>query len=154
MTEAIFQRRGMSLVPVDDQGRELLEKIKEGREVGCDIVRRRNPRHHRLYWAIVQFVQMHCPRFHDIPLHKIHTMLKLATGLVDTFIDAETGETFYTVRSIAWAAMDQSEFDPWFTEACKVIAHRWMPEGTTPEDVRKELLSMVDGPGAIGSRVA
>ena len=34
MTEVILRKRGASLVPVDDQGRELLAKLKDNRDVG------------------------------------------------------------------------------------------------------------------------
>jgi hypothetical protein len=88
---------------------------------------------------------MHAPRFEGVPLEKIHVALKLATGLVDTFVDAETGRVCYVPKSTAWAAMEQNEFARWFEEACRVVATRWMHPGVTPEDVRRELIEMVDG---------
>lgn len=159
MTEIILRHREarageLGLFVVDEQGAEVVHKIKVGRDVKCDVIQSRHPKHHRLYWKIVQFVSLHCPIFENVPLDKIHVALKVATGLVDTVINAETGETFYVLRSISWASMDQTEFDPWFSEAVKVIAKRWMPVGTTVESVRAELLALIDGPGAIGSRVA
>ena len=41
MTEIILRKRGASLVPVDDQGRELLAKLKDNRDVGVTIVQHR-----------------------------------------------------------------------------------------------------------------
>lgn len=160
MTEIILKSREAryegerGLFPVDQEGSDLLHKIRLDKDVGCDVIQRRNPRHHRLFFAILKFVQLHCPLFENVPIEKIKTAVKLATGLVDTFVDQETGEPCYVVRSISWAACDQTEFNPFFDDACRVIAKRWMPEGTTSDDVRKELLSMVDGPGAQGSKVA
>jgi hypothetical protein len=159
MTEVILKHRAAragetGLFAVDEQGSEVLHKIKLGSDVGCDVKRRRHPRHHRLYWKIIQFIQLHCPLFENVPLDKIHVALKVATGLVDTTINIETGEPFYVLRSIAWGAMDQSEFEPWFNDAVNVIAKRWMPPGTTAESVRAELLAMIDGPGKVGSKVA
>jgi len=92
--------------------------------------------------------------FENVPIEKIKDAVKLATGLADTFVDAETGKTYYVLRSMSFASLDQAAFNSFFDEACMVIANRWMPAGTTPEDVRKELLAMVDGPGALGSKVA
>lgn len=159
MTDIILRHREarageLGLFPVDEQGADVVGKIKTGRDVRADVKQSRHPKHHRLYWQIIKFISMHCPLFENVARDRIHVALKVATGLVDTVINAETGETFYVLRSISWAAMDQTKFEPWFDDACRVIAHRWMPTNTTPESVRAELLALVDGPAAIGSRVA
>lgn len=159
MTEAIFRHRvaragERGLFPVDDEGRELLARVPVDRDVGCDVKQRRNPRHHRLFFCILKFLQDHSPQFENVPIEKIKTAVKLATGHVETFIDSQTGEVCYVVKSIAFAALDQTAFNAFFDTACQVIANRWMPPGTTPEAVRAELIAMVDGPGQIGSRVA
>lgn len=159
MTEVILRKRAsrsgeVGLFPVDDEGGELLAKIKDGRDVGCDVIQRRNPRHHRALFNIIRFVQTHSPTMADVPTEHLRTALKIATGLVDNFIDTESGRSVLIPRSMSFAAMDQTEFNEFFDQACKVIAHRWMPAGTTPEDVRAELILLIDGPHAIGSRVA
>lgn len=158
MTEVILRKTNIAgrpcLVSVDDEGADLLHKLKDGRDVECGVVQRRNPRHHRLYWAAVKFVSMHCPMFAGVPLNKIHVAIKLATGRVDTFIDATNGKVCYVPRSISFSAMDQTLFNQFFDDAVRVIADRWMPAGTTPEAVRNELLEMVDGPHALAERRA
>ncbi|MDQ2079520.1 DUF1367 family protein [Xanthobacteraceae bacterium Astr-EGSB] len=159
MTEVILRRRQgrageVGLFPVDDEGSDLLAKIRDGRDVGADVVQRRNPRHHRLFFAILKFVKMHSPVMADVEIEDIKDAVKLATGYVRRFVDVDTGRVAYVTRSIAWGAMDQTEFNAFFDAACNVIATRWMPEGTTPDDVRRELIEMVDGPHALGSRVA
>jgi len=159
MTEAIFRyreaRQGeLGLFPVDTEGAEMLHGTKEGKDVAVEVRARRNPRHHRLFFAILKFLQMHAERFEETPIEKIKDAVKLATGLADTFLDAETGKTYYVLRSISFASMDQGSFNSFFDEATKVMASRWMPAGTTAESVRKELFEMVDGPAAIGTRAA
>lgn len=159
MTEIILKVREarsgeLGFFPVDDEGAEVLHKVKTGREVSGDIKQKRHPKHHRLFFAILKFLRLHAERFENMPTDKIKDAVKLATGLADTFIDAETGETYYVLRSISWASMDETEFTRFFDQACLVIANRWMPPNTTAESVRTELLAMIDGPSAIGSRVA
>jgi len=144
----------VGLFPVDQRGFEVTSRIKLGREVTCDVRKARNTRQLRLFWVIVDFVAMHCPMFEGKVTDDIAETLKVATGLVRKLVRADTGEVFYVVRSIAEKNLEQDKFDEFFRCACDVIANRWMASGTTPEDVRKELLLMVDGPGAIGSRVA
>ena len=154
MSEIILRKRGGSLIPVDDQGRELLAKLREGRDVGCSIVAHRNPRHHRLYWAIIKFLSEHADMFANTDTDVISVALKLATGLVRVFVDQDTGKTVMVPKSISWGAMDQTRFNEFFDKACATIAQRWMPAGSTPEDVRRELILMVDGPHALPERVA
>jgi hypothetical protein len=159
MTEIILRKRvaragEIGLFSVDDEGYELISKLKDGRDVGADIVQRRNPRHHRLFFAICKFVQIHSPLMSDQSIEEIKDALKLATGHVTRYVDADTAQTFYVCKSISWSAMDQTAFNQFFDDACRVVANRWMPAGTTPEDVRRELILLVDGPNAIGERVA
>ena len=149
MTTAVFRKRGNSLIAVDDEGRELLMKLKDDRDVMVKVTKARSPRHHRLYWALVKFIQMHSPLFEGAPLEKIHVSLKLATGLVDTYVDYQTGKIAYVPRSTSWAAMDETEFSTWFDEAVGIVAQRWMPANTTPKAVRDELILMTDGPQAM-----
>ena len=150
MTEIILRYREAragerGLFPCDDEGRDVLAKVKLNRDIGCDVIQRRNPRHHKLFFALLQFVKMHCERFESASLNQIKDALKLATGLVDRFVDAETGKTYFVLKSIAWAAMDQAKFNSFFADCCRVIADRWMPAGSTAESVRDELFAMVDG---------
>lgn len=148
--EARAGERG--LFPVDEEGTTVFAGLKLNRDLGCDVKQRRNPRHHRLFFAILNFVKVHCERFNDASLDTIKDALKLSCGLVDRFVDQETGKTFFVLKSISWAAMDQARFNSFFNDACAVIARRWMPAGTTPESVRDELCKMVDGPYAADDR--
>lgn len=155
LTEFPFSRHGDHLVASAEESSRALEAIKDGREVLVSFRTPRNIQHHKLFFAILKFLQYHSARFESVPVEKIKDAVKLATGLADTYIDSESGKTYYVLRSISFAAMSQHEFREFFDEAVKVIATRWMPAGTTPESVRKELEAMVDGPGRyVGSKVA
>lgn len=157
MSEAVFKYRQarageQGLFPVDDEGAEVCRKLRLDRDVTCEVIQRRNPRHHRLLFAALNFVKMHCATFEAASIDQIKDALKLATGLADTFVDANTGKTYYVLKSISFAAMDQTRFNTFFDAATEVIASRWMPAGTTSEAVRRELIDLVDGP-AIGQRL-
>lgn len=149
----VCRKQAGKLVPVDDEGIEALAKVKDGRDVTVEFKTPRNPRHHRLFFALIQFVRMHSERMSSATTDQIKTALKIATGLVDTFVDCQTGKSVMVPRSIAFDSMDQTEFNKFFDDAASVIATRWMPSGTTPEEVRRELIIMVDGRYAVG-RVA
>ena len=155
-----MRKKGSCLIPVDDDGIALLSRLKDGRDVGCSIVQHRNPRHHRLFFAIVKFVQMHAvdaegnSLFEHTDTETLKAAIKLATGYVRTFVDMETGRMVAVPKSISWGAMDQNEFAAFFENACNVICKRWLPIGSTPESVRNELILMVDGPHALNRRTA
>jgi hypothetical protein len=139
MTEIILKHREarageIGLFPVDEQGSDVLFKIKIGKDISADIKQRRNPKHHRLFFAILKFLRLHAPRFDSVPMDKIKDAVKLATGLADTFVDAETGEVYYVLRSISFASMDETEFTRFFDQACMVIANRWMPDRLLQRD--------------------
>lgn len=146
----VCRKIGRSLVPVDDEALEALAKVREGRDVTVEFKQSRNPRHHRLFFALIQFIRMHSETMASASVEQIKTALKLATGHVETFVDCQTGKTVCVPKSIAFESMDQAEFSRFFDDAARVISARWMPAGTTPEDVRKELIEMVDGPYAVG----
>jgi hypothetical protein len=159
MPKIILKRREarageIGLFPADARADEVCAKIKLGNEATADVRNARNTRQLKLFWVIVDFVSEHCELFEGRVKDDIAEALKIATGLVRRCIDIETGEVTNIVRSIAEDKLEQATFDDFFQKACLVIAQRWMPAGTTPESVRAELLAKIDGPGAIGSRVA
>jgi molybdopterin-binding protein len=142
------------LVPVDEDGIELFAKLKDERDVMVEIKVARNPRFHRLFFAICGFVKMHSPLMCDQSIDEIKDALKIATGYVTRHVDLDTAQTFLVCKSIAWESCDQLEFNRFFDAACQVVANRWMPPGVTPEAVRRELILMVDGPHAVDRRSA
>jgi hypothetical protein len=154
MTKIACRKNGKSLTPVDDEGLEVLARLKEGRDVMVDVVASRNIRHHRLFFGALRFIQLHSPNMCRVPIQKMRGILLIATGHCDTIVDAETGKVGYMPHSMSFASMDQSEFNQFFDAACTIIAHRWMPLGTTPQAVRDELIELVDGPHAVERRSA
>jgi hypothetical protein len=141
MTSAVFRRRRRSFVPVDQEGLDLLESVGEERDVVLNIKARRNPKHHRLFFAILKFMVEHTPYFETV--EKAKTAIKIATGEVDTYIDPDSGKAFFILRSISWGSMDQSRFSAFYDRAVHVITSRYMPPGTTEESVRAELEAMI-----------
>lgn len=150
MAKIICRKVGRSLVPVDDEAIDALAKVKDGRDVTVEFKMSRNPRHHRLFFAICKFVKLHSEVMDSASIEQIKTAIKLASGHVETFIDCQTGNTVMVPKSIAWEAMDQTEFNQFFDAAVNVICNRWMAPGTASEEVRREIIEMCDGPHAVG----
>ena len=143
------------LIPVDDEGLELFGRLKHGRDVGCTIIQHRNPRHHRLFFALIRFIKMHAVNdetgqslFEFASEKAIRGALMTALGRCLMIYDRANKRHIAIPDSISFAAMDQTEFNKFFDDAIALICNRWMPVGTMPQDVERELLEMVDGPHA------
>lgn len=144
MAKAIFRKRGRSLVPVDQEGLDALAAIRNERDVIVEIKQPRNVRHHRLLFALLNFITTHSDLFASTDAALIG--LKIACGLVDPYIDPASGKTFFVPRSISFPSMDQTAFAAFFDRAVYVVTERWMPEGTTADEVRAEIDAMVSPP--------
>lgn len=132
------------LVPVDQEGLDALAMIRDERDVHVEIKQPRNPKHHRLLFALLKFITTHSDLF--VSTDAALLGLKIACGLVDPYIDASTGKTFFVPRSISFSSMDQTAFSAFFDRAVYVVTDRWMPAGTTPESVRAEIETMIAPP--------
>lgn len=143
MSQAVFRRRGRTLVPVDRQGLDLLATVGNERDVVIEVKARRNPKHHRLLFAILKVMVEHSASFDST--EQALVALKIATGEVDVHVN-ERGRAFFVPRSISWGAMDQTRFKQFFDRAVHVITRRWMPPGTREQDVRAEIEAMVAEP--------
>jgi hypothetical protein len=152
MTRIVCRKNGPILTPVDEEGFEVLAKLRDGRDVMVDVTAPRSIRHHRLFFALCKFCQMHCELWSQSSVEEIKDALKLATGLVRRYVSTETAATYLVLRHMNFESMDQTAFNEFFTNAVEVICKRWMPPGTLPADVERELLLMVDGPHAVESR--
>lgn len=157
----VCRKSNGALLPVDEEGIEALAKVRDGRDVMVEFKQARNPRFHRLYWALIAFIKLHAidhatgdSLFETADVEMIHIALKLATGLVKTFVDNETGRAISVPLSINFESMDGARFAEFFDAAVLTITRRWLPPGTLADDVRRTLIELVDGPGAIGERVA
>lgn len=160
MAKIVCRKSGRFLIPVDDEGSEALKRIRDGKDVMVEFKQSRNPRFHRLYWAMVRFVRLHAVNdsgeslFASADDEIVHTAIKIATGFVRTFVDTTTGKTAFVPKSINWEALDEGEFSKFFDNAVNVITNRWLPPGTHAAEVSDEIIRMVDGPNSVMERVA
>lgn len=140
MSRYPFIRKGLSFVPSHQRSEDALRSVKEGDELLLTFKSARSIQQLKLYWSIIGFIIEHTNMFDN--KNKASTALKIACGLVDTYIDAKTGEVFYVVRSIAIESMAQNDFNEFFDQACREITERWMPPGTELDSVRAHIMEM------------
>jgi len=149
MTRAVFAKvltnAGPALVPMDDDGRDMLAAWKEGKQCMADVHVPRSPRHHRMLFALMK-------RCIDGGAWEGSTdtlldWIKYATGNVRTTVD-HNGQVHYAPASIAFASMDQAGFREFFDRAVAAVCTRLLGDEDW-EKVRDEIIEIVDGRYAV-----
>lgn len=134
----LVQKHLGKLAPVDDIGAQYLAKIKQGETFLVEIKRARNPRQHRLYWALCGLVADNSDAYSDA--EQVSFVFKIATGHTMP-VQGHDGKVYWQPRSIAFHAMPQDEFQRFLDRCIDIVATRLLPK-VTSEELRAELESI------------
>lgn len=115
-------------------------RLRVGDLVHADLTKPRNPKHHRLVFALLQKVLENMDGLQTI--EQLLTIIKIKLGRVDTLVDASSGKAYYVPQSIAFASMDQTEFSVLWRDLCRLVARDYFP-GMDPDQVA-ELAELMD----------
>lgn len=143
--KALFAKNLRALYPADEAGEALVQKLGQGEMVEVEIRRKRNLQHHRLYWALLSLVWQQLDDRAKYPtVEELHAEVKIVTGHYDRRDIVVEGKRYPVLvpKSISFAAMDQDEFEQFFTRVCDWVAKDVLP-GVRQEDLRHELSVMV-----------
>lgn len=154
MTKIVMTKRGASvLIAADEEARCVMDHIKDGTDLMVEIKRARNPRQHRLFFALLNLLVQNSDAFDNV--EQALSAVKIGIGEVDPMIDARSGKTFWTLRSIAFESCEQDRFNRIFERSLSLICDRWLI-GTDRDDLRREVMDMTDSPErrSLGRRVA
>ena len=133
-----FVKRPSGLVPGDAAAAEAFSKMRDGKGYLVNLWAPRNPKHHRLLFAMLNLVVENTDKWPDV--ETLLADLKLETGLFEARINLLTGMPYAAPASIAFSSMDQARFDEWFAKAVDVLATRALR--VAPETLRAEVLAM------------
>jgi len=142
--KAFMARHFSSLRPADEDAEQLLQHLKHGEVVQVEIRRPRNPRMHRMFWALATLVWQQLDHENYPTVEGLVTELKITTGHY-TRRDIKVNDKRYPVltpQSISFAAMDQTEFEKFFERCCDHIAADVLPGVSVPE-LREEIEIMI-----------
>lgn len=123
----MFQKRGLALVPVDREAREIMAGMKEGERAVFEHRNPRNARQHRKYFAILNRVVQATDEWPSVEALSFDIALELKRG---TFIVAKDGSQHFRPDSRAVASMPQVEFARLYEDTMKLLA-KWL--GCNPE---------------------
>lgn len=139
MTDILMRKAFGALRPVDDQGEEVLRGIPNDAIVKVAVKRARNPRHHRLYWALLSLLYENQSRYATV--EELSDAIKCAVGHC-TVIAGTDGREIRIPKSISFAKMDQDEFRRFFDRVVDLAVTRILP-GIDEADLRREIEEMV-----------
>lgn len=152
MSKAAFIRRGKGMFPLDKEGETMILALPECKPVMGTFKGARNVRHHRMFFALMKVLAENTDLFGgDVELAR-KTILTDCREC-DLWVHPLTGEVRVEVRSMSFEKMDQAHFSRLFDRALYVICNNYLA-GADAEEVRAQVYEIVDGPAAIGRRVA
>ncbi len=149
MAEIVLMKTpGGALVPVDDEGRELIAKLKTGQGVKAKVVRARNPAFHRKVMALFNLAYgAWNPK--DLPVWKGETVrpsfdrfrkdLTVLAGHYTATANLK-GEVRLEAKSLAFANMDEDEFQQVYAGVLNVVWDRVLKHVAgyaSPDDVER-----------------
>jgi len=142
MSKAVFVRHDGALRPADGQALELLQTIESGKLVMVHIHIARNPRQHRLLFALIRMVIDGGAWEGDTD--SLLDYIKYGVGHTRTSMDAQ-GNAHIVPASINYESMPQDKFARFFDRAVWLICQRLLANDDW-EAVRDDVIAAVDGP--------
>lgn len=116
-----------------------LEAMKPGKWMRLEWSSPRNGPHHRKFMALVQLVTENSETYDTVA--KALVAIKLAAGYFDPAVDPRTGEIVPVVQSISYDAMEQDDFDVFYSAALDGILQVILP--TMDRATADRLLTMI-----------
>ena len=129
MSKKIFVTKATPgfLAPADAEAEEVFRKWKTGASYSLTYAPARNPKFHRMVFAVAQMVTDNAPEgsyWRGKDGYSFIKAVELTYGFTDEMMDCN-GEVHLIPRSIAFENMDEAEFkkifDPLITEAARVL---------------------------------
>lgn len=119
-----FYKLGKHLIAADEESEAAIRGITNGEAFPITIARQRNLKHLRKYWSLIRMVAQEQEKYPNERV--LHIQVKIAAGWYEQHV-AEDGTPIYVPKSIAFDAMDQTEFEQYYAEAVEAIC-RLLPQ--------------------------
>lgn len=128
-------------MPSLPQDEEKMDSFKNGDIVQAEIKKPRNIRHHRKFFALVNFVMQNQEQYKN--QEDLLVEIKLKTGHYQEHITTK-GKLIYVPKSISFSKMDEHEFNLFYSKAIDVCIANFMT-GMTPEEVNRQVDNILIG---------
>ena len=140
-TKALFHKAKGALHPVTDDARDVMRALADGSDVMVTVTAPRNPKHHRLFFALLKRIVDSGAWPYDVD--SLLEWIKYRVGHVRV-LDVG-GRRYVTPKSIAFASMGQDKFRRFFERAVYHLSTEILGDPNW-ESLRDEIIAAVDGP--------
>lgn len=126
-----------ALRAADDQSKQALAKIVPGEYCTVELKRPRNPGRHRMFFALLDVVWSNLPEeMHQRypTIERLRWELKVQTGYFDLH-ETLKGVQVPIPHSISFAAMDDVEFEVFFSKAM-AVCRKYFLSGVSDRELR------------------
>lgn len=141
-TELVMRRVGTKLEVVDQMSAEDLATLPRDKDLLVTVRAPRNPRQHRLAWALANKLSQCCEFLPDA--ETAMDFLKIKARHVKIVHNPGTGHVFLVPKSISFASVDQSAFNRLFNRMVWVVCNEIVP-GLDEGQLRDEIEAMCAG---------
>lgn len=128
------------LIPAHDRDQKELQQIPLGEIHRVEMRKPRNPRHHNLYWAVMEFIFMNHDSnrigFSFYSKEQVSKYLLIRTLHIKSWMMFPDGTRVPVEESISFKAKDQSDFQTYWDEATPIIEELM---GMTIEEITRGL---------------
>lgn len=140
-TEFFITRRLGHLVPANSQAEEAIKTLPADRWLKVKVTLPRNVKHHRKYFALLNAVFPHQTMWPTF--NKFREKFEEALGFGEYHVNGR-GERYFEKESIAFAKMDQTEFQEFYERAVDLICTRIIPNANSA-DLEREVNDIMAG---------
>lgn len=107
-----------SLMPVDEHSLNALKQYGEGEIIRVKLMKDRNPRHHRLFFALLNCIYKNQEKY--LSQEALRFAITIQAGWVNE-IKLSGDKVTLQPKSISWGKMDQHEFTEYYAAALRAI---------------------------------
>lgn len=125
MADLFLKRTLHGFAAADEATQDAMRSYKIGDTYRASVVKPRNLKAHRRYWALVNMVYQNTEGYASAEL--VHAHLKLLAGRCSPVVSKTTGETFLVPESISFSAMDEAEFQDFWARCIKAVCEHIIP---------------------------
>lgn len=137
MSDLYLKRTLKGLEACDEQGVNVLRRIKVGEIVSCEVTQPRNLAFHRKFFALLNLVWQASGEWSSV--YALLIELKVNVGHVQSAVIRETGEVVRVPKSISFANFDETSFGEFYEKCLTKLCE--MAGGIDEDSLRQEVLN-------------
>lgn len=132
-----MRRTVSGLTAADDAASDALRVLRVGDEVDVDLKKQRVNKNLRRWWGLCRLVYENSEQFKS--QEQVHDYLKIRAGHCSQIVSKRTGEIYLIADSIAFARLDEVQFQKVWNRAVKAVCEDIIP-GLESDEVETEIL--------------